>query len=101
MDEALQLPEEMRRAFMKALMNLDSYSSKACKVRDVALQPHECAMCCAAYATINFIDEYLLLGLKPHNRPLFVSGYAKEQKVGRMLVDGSSAINLMPKPTMT
>ncbi|KAB2599256.1 hypothetical protein D8674_009527 [Pyrus ussuriensis x Pyrus communis] len=65
------------------------------------LQPHECATCCATHDTINFTDEDLLLGSKPHNRPLFVSGYVREYKVNRMLVDGGSAINIMPKSTMT
>ncbi|KAL0375690.1 UNVERIFIED_CONTAM: hypothetical protein Scaly_0686600 [Sesamum calycinum] len=31
-------------------------------------------------STITFTDEYLLLGSKPHNRPLFMAGYAHEQK---------------------
>jgi len=32
-----------------------------------------------------------------HNRPLLVTGYIKEQKVKHILVDGGSAINIMPK----
>ncbi|KAL0413462.1 UNVERIFIED_CONTAM: hypothetical protein Sradi_1547900 [Sesamum radiatum] len=31
-------------------------------------------------STITFTDEDLLLGSKPHNRPLFVAGYVREQK---------------------
>ncbi|KAM2981393.1 hypothetical protein FF2_012699 [Malus domestica] len=65
------------------------------------LRPHEYATCCAIEDTIHFTDEDLLLGSKPHNRPLFVSGYVREHKVNRMLVDGGSAINIMPKSTMT
>lgn len=57
-------------------------------------------MCCATYIAINFIDENLLLGSKPLNRPLFVSDYAKWQKVRRMLVDGGSTINLTLKSTI-
>ena len=64
-------------------------------------QPREYAACCAACDAINFTDEDLLLGSKPHNRPLFISGYVREIKVNRMLVDGGSAINIMPKSTMT
>ncbi|KAL0423247.1 UNVERIFIED_CONTAM: hypothetical protein Sradi_0859500 [Sesamum radiatum] len=37
---------------------------------------------------ITFTDEDLLLGSKPHNRPLFVAGYVCEQKVNRILIDG-------------
>ena len=58
----------------------------------------------AHYAACNtaiiFTDDDLLLGSKPHNRPLFVTGYIREQKVNRILVDGGSAVNIMPKSTM-
>ncbi|KAM1022202.1 hypothetical protein ACFX2A_044256 [Malus domestica] len=68
----------MRKALVNALMNPYSYSSKACKVGDVELRPHKCVMCYATCAAINFTDKDLLLGSKPHNRPLFVSGYTRE-----------------------
>ncbi|KAK9756753.1 hypothetical protein RND81_01G118700 [Saponaria officinalis] len=41
-----------------------------------------------------------LLGSKPHNRPLFVSYYIREQQVSRILVDGGSAVNIMSKATI-
>ena len=47
-----------------------------------------------------FFDNDLVLGSKPHNRPSFVTSYIKEQRVERILVDGGSAINIMPKSTM-
>ncbi|KAL0368035.1 UNVERIFIED_CONTAM: hypothetical protein Scaly_1022400 [Sesamum calycinum] len=47
-------------------------------------------------STITFTDEDLLLGSKPHNRPLFVAGYVCEQKVNRMLIDGGSIVNILP-----
>ncbi|KAL0292820.1 UNVERIFIED_CONTAM: hypothetical protein Sradi_6971000, partial [Sesamum radiatum] len=47
-------------------------------------------------STISFTDEDLLLGSKPHNRPLFVAGYVREQKVNRILIDGGSAVNILP-----
>ncbi|PIN10178.1 hypothetical protein CDL12_17234 [Handroanthus impetiginosus] len=53
--------------------------------------------CCT---TITFSDEDLLLGSKPHNRSLFVPGFMQEQKVNRILIDGGSAVNIMPKSTM-
>ena len=49
---------------------------------------------------LTFTDEDLLLGSKPHNRPLYVSGYAHEQKIDRILIDGGSAVNILPKMTM-
>ncbi|KAL0391375.1 UNVERIFIED_CONTAM: hypothetical protein Slati_4569500 [Sesamum latifolium] len=47
-------------------------------------------------STITFTDEDLLLGSKPHNRPLLVAGYIREQKVNRILIDGGSAVNILP-----
>ncbi|KAK4390373.1 Transposon Ty3-G Gag-Pol polyprotein [Sesamum angolense] len=41
-------------------------------------------------------DSYLLLGSKPNNRHLFVAGYVREQKVNRILIDGGSAVNILP-----
>ncbi|KAL0352212.1 UNVERIFIED_CONTAM: hypothetical protein Scaly_1609900 [Sesamum calycinum] len=47
-------------------------------------------------STITFTDEDLLLGSKPHNRPLFVAGYVCEQKVNRILIDEGSSVNILP-----
>ncbi|KAL0298907.1 UNVERIFIED_CONTAM: hypothetical protein Sradi_6550500 [Sesamum radiatum] len=44
-------------------------------------------------STITFTNEDLLLGSKPHNRPLFVAGYVQ---VNRILIDGESAVNILP-----
>ena len=41
-----------------------------------------------------------MLGSKPHNRSLYVSGYAREQKIDCILIDGGLAINILPKMTM-
>ncbi|KAL4649813.1 hypothetical protein ACB092_01G041900 [Castanea dentata] len=56
--------------------------------------------CCACSPDLTFTEEDLLLGSKPHNRPLYVSGYSCEQKIDRILIDGGSAINILPKMTM-
>ncbi|KAL0287171.1 UNVERIFIED_CONTAM: hypothetical protein Sangu_2704100 [Sesamum angustifolium] len=47
-------------------------------------------------STIIFTDEDLLLVSKPHNHPLFVVGYVLKQKVNRILIDGESAVNILP-----
>ena len=49
---------------------------------------------------ISFSDEDLLLGSTPHNRPLFVVGYIREQKVNCILIDDGSAVNILPLNTM-
>ncbi|KAL0288871.1 UNVERIFIED_CONTAM: hypothetical protein Sangu_2639500 [Sesamum angustifolium] len=36
---------------------------------------------------ITFIDEDLLFGSKPQNRPLFIAGYVREQNVNKILID--------------
>ncbi|KAM1674508.1 hypothetical protein ACFX2K_040568 [Malus domestica] len=91
----------MRRALAAVLASPDDQEVQESKNEILKLRPYECAICCAAEDAIHFTDEDLLLGSKPHNRPLFVSGYVREHKVSRMLVDGGSAINIMPKSTMT
>ena len=45
---------------------------------------------------ITFSDKDLLLGSTPHNRPLFIIGYTREQRVNKMLLDGGSTINIFP-----
>ncbi|KAM1084838.1 hypothetical protein TB2_022687 [Malus domestica] len=99
-EEALRLPKKMRSALIAVLESPNDHEAQASKDECLMLRPHECTTCCATYDAINFTDEDLLLGSKPHNRPLFVSGYVREHKVNRMLVDDGSAINIMPKSTM-
>ncbi|KAM3007499.1 hypothetical protein FF2_031739 [Malus domestica] len=100
-EEALQLPKKIRRALATVLASPNDHEVQESKSEGLRLRPHECATCCAAEDTIHFTDEDLLLGSKPHNHSLFVSGYVKEHKVNCMLVDDGSAINIMPKSTMT
>ncbi|XP_012849590.1 PREDICTED: uncharacterized protein LOC105969382 [Erythranthe guttata] len=59
-----------------------------------------CTVIVKCMSTMTFADEDLLLGSKPHNRPLFVAGYAREQKVNRILIDGGSAVNILPLHTL-
>ncbi|KAL0440327.1 UNVERIFIED_CONTAM: hypothetical protein Slati_2515700 [Sesamum latifolium] len=51
-------------------------------------------------STMTFTDEDLFLGSKPHNMPLFITCYVREQKVNRILIDGGSAVNILPLRTM-
>ncbi|KAM1197122.1 hypothetical protein ACFX2J_008655 [Malus domestica] len=95
--EALRLPKKMRIALAAVLESSNDHEVQESKNEGLKLRPHECAI----KNVIHFTDKDLLLGSKPHNRPLFVSGYVREHKVNRMLVDGGSAINIMPKSTMT
>ena len=45
---------------------------------------------------ITFTDDYLQPGLIKHNRPLFISGYLNGLEITRIMIDGGSAVNLLP-----
>ncbi|KAG9442517.1 hypothetical protein H6P81_018371 [Aristolochia fimbriata] len=49
---------------------------------------------------ITFREEDTQLGTKNHNRPLFVSGYIRDHKVNRILIDCGSAVNILLIRTM-
>ncbi|KAM1569432.1 hypothetical protein ACFX10_034553 [Malus domestica] len=100
-EEALRLPKKIRKALAAVLASPDDHEVQESKNEGLKLRPHECATCYAAEDAIHFTDEDLLLGSKPHNRHLFVSGYVREHKINRMLVDCGSSINIMPRSTMT
>ena len=48
----------------------------------------------ACWSSIIFTNDDRLLGSKIHNRPLFVTGYIREQEVNRILIDGGSVVNI-------
>ncbi|KAL4637826.1 hypothetical protein ACB092_03G104600 [Castanea dentata] len=50
----------------------------------------------ACWSSIIFTDDDRLLGPKIHNRPLFVTGYIREQRVNRILINSGSAVNILP-----
>ena len=50
--------------------------------------------------TITFTNDALMLGFKPHNCLLFVTSYIREQKLKRILVEGGSPVNIIPKSMM-
>ena len=58
------------------------------KIKDVGASTEGPVQCAYCNTGVTFTDDDLLLGSKPHNRPLFVTGYIREQKVRRILVDG-------------
>ncbi|KAA0032810.1 uncharacterized protein E5676_scaffold575G00350 [Cucumis melo var. makuwa] len=90
-DDLLSLPQETKTILINALLNSAASSSSA------PTATYESTPYCMS---IDFSDEDLLLGSKLHNRPLYVSGYVREQRVDRILVDNGSTVNIMPKSTM-
>jgi len=68
------LPEEICEQVMVALHHAKLYVDKVKAVKELAKLLTQCV----TYNTaVSFIDEDLLLGSKPHNRPLFVTGYIR------------------------
>ncbi|KAL2906871.1 Exodeoxyribonuclease I, partial [Bienertia sinuspersici] len=100
---ALSLPEETRYALARVIENPTHYTTKEDIEQGIyENHPDDCAACKAACsATLAFTDDDLVLGSKPHNRPLFVTGYIRKQRVNRILMDGGSVVNIMQKSTMT
>uniref|UniRef100_A0A7N2L0M9 RNA-directed DNA polymerase n=1 Tax=Quercus lobata TaxID=97700 RepID=A0A7N2L0M9_QUELO len=91
--EPLQSPTSPKEVLTRALEEPEIYAPHT----NTLQQTQGCYACSP---DLTFTDEDLLLGSKPHNRPLYVSGYAREQRIERILVDGGSAVNILPKMTM-
>ncbi|KAG9442204.1 hypothetical protein H6P81_018058 [Aristolochia fimbriata] len=58
------------------------------------------ALAVSCLPCITFREEDAQLGTKNHNRPSFVSGYIRDHKINRILVDCGSAVNILPIRTM-
>ncbi|KAI5327328.1 hypothetical protein L3X38_026724 [Prunus dulcis] len=72
-EEVVELPEAIRVALVKALMDLNIHPNKIREAEKLEHESQDHAICCATCVSITFTDEDLLLGSKPHNR-LFMSG---------------------------
>ena len=58
------------------------------------------SVCHCCVTKITFSDDDLLLGTKPHNRPLYTAGFVRGQNVSRILIDDGSAVNIIPLKTV-
>jgi len=76
--QIFNLPEKVHQHVVVALQHPKLYADK---VKDVGPSMKDVAQYVAYNMAITFIDDNLLLGSKPHNRPLFIIGYIREQKV--------------------
>jgi len=102
--QILNLSEEVRQQVVVVLQHPELYADKVKDagplIKDVGSSIKDVAQYAAYNTTITFSDGDLLQGSKLHNCPLFVTGYISEQRVKRILIDGGSAVNIMPKSTM-
>ncbi|KAH7853285.1 hypothetical protein Vadar_000919 [Vaccinium darrowii] len=48
-------------------------------------------------STVAFGDEDMYAETLDHNRPLFITGFVLNTEISRVMVDGGSAVNLLPK----
>ena len=78
----------MRKHVVVALQHSELYVDQVKDARELSKHPIPCIFCNTAIA---FIDDDVLLGYKPHNRPLFMVCYIREQKVNRILIHGGLA----------
>ena len=91
--EPLQSSTPPKEVLIQALEKPEMYTLST----NTLQQTQECYAC---YPDLTFTDEDLLLGFKPYNHPLYVSSYAREQNIDRILIDGGSAVKILPKMTM-
>ena len=88
--EALQLSKEARDALINALVNENIRATYLAQQAEIL----ECS------ETVTFTDDDMMLGEKLHNRPLFVSGDLAGERIGRILLDPGSAVNILPLKTL-
>jgi len=91
---------QLTRRSQHAVVALQHPKLYADKVKDVGPLMKDVAQYVTYNTTITFTDDDLLLGSKSHNRHLLVTSYIREQKVKQILLDGRSAVNIMPKSTI-
>ena len=103
--EATTKPEELPSFGINDLMSLmrgiKVITIEILKNDDVStISTSQMKTCDFSCTSMTFSDEDLLLGLKLHNWPLFVSEYVREQKLNRILIHNGSAIKILSKSTM-
>ncbi len=88
--DALCMSSDLRKAFVTALSFPEDYR--------VEVSQTEAEL--AEVLSMTFTEEDLLLGNKKHNRPLLMYGEIDDLPTNRIMVDGGSAINLLPLRTL-
>jgi hypothetical protein len=88
--DALCLSSDFRKAFITVLSFPKDYRVE---VSQTEIKPNR-------NDNMTFNDEDLLLGDKKHNRPLFMFGDIDDLPINHIMVDGGSAINLLPLHTL-
>jgi hypothetical protein len=93
--DALMMSQDLREVLIQALQNPEKYNSYF-----IEQNTQEALFTAKRVACINFMDDDLLIGIADHNRPLYIIENYGGQKIGRILVDAGSSINIMPLKTL-
>jgi hypothetical protein len=93
--DALMMSQDLWEVLIQALQNPEKYKSYF-----IEQNIQEALFAAKRAACINFTDDYLLIGTTDYNRPLYITGNCGGQKIGRILVDAGSSINIMPLKTL-
>uniref|UniRef100_J3MCF0 RNA-directed DNA polymerase n=1 Tax=Oryza brachyantha TaxID=4533 RepID=J3MCF0_ORYBR len=88
--DALCLSSDLRKAFITVLSFPEDYRVEVSQTEVESTEVLD----------VTFTDEDLLLGSKKHNRPLLMYGQIDDLSINRIMVDGGSAINLLPLRTL-
>lgn len=83
------LSSELREALVQALIDPERYRSQVNQI-----------YCEDLVASITFTDDDQLLGSKPHNRPLLITGELDDMQMSRIMLDEGSAVNILPLRTL-
>jgi len=96
--DALKMSPELRQSLIYALSNPEDFSDEVQgettnrgKKRQSSNSTEQCL------TVVTFDDSDFQAETADHNRPLFITGKIGGEEVYRVMVDGGSAINLMPK----
>jgi hypothetical protein len=97
----LCLSSELRNAFISALSFPKDYKVEAsqAEIKD-KVEVSQAEVKLPQTQSISFSDDDLLLGNKMHNRPLLMFGEIDDLPINRIMIDGGSAINLLPLRTL-
>ncbi|KAL4194810.1 hypothetical protein AMTRI_Chr05g61390 [Amborella trichopoda] len=88
------LSRDYRMALVQALSNPEVYETE---VEPIEVDPAILGGCLAN----TFSEDDLQLGGKFHNRPLFVNGELHACPINRIMLDGRSVVNLIPRRILT
>ncbi|KAL4201711.1 hypothetical protein AMTRI_Chr02g217520 [Amborella trichopoda] len=88
------LPGDYCMALIQALSRLEVYETE---VERIEVDPKILNNC----MIVTFSDDDLHLSEKFHNHPLFVTGELHAHPISQIMLDGGSAVNLIPRRVLT